>query len=79
MTTSWSHLMHGQVLQAFAANTGGALLAIAAAIGGPWSIASGVRGRWVGGTPNEWTFAGISIGIMVITLIDWGVRLYVGQ
>jgi len=76
MTTSWSHMMRGQVLESFAANSGGALLAIAAALAGPWSIMSGLRGRWLGGVPNEWTFAGISIGVMVITLVDWGVRLY---
>jgi hypothetical protein len=76
MTTSWARMMRGQVLGAFSANTGGALLALAAAIGGPWAIASGIRGRWVGGTPNEWLFAGISLGIMAITLCDWGVRLY---
>lgn len=78
MTTSWSHMVRGQVVEAFQANSGGALLALAAAVGGPWSIASGLLGRWLGGTPNEWTFAGISVGIMVITLIDWGVRLWWG-
>jgi hypothetical protein len=79
MTTSWSHMMRGQVLQSFAANSGGALLALAAAVGGPWAMVSGVRGRWWGGMPNEWMFAGISVAIMVVTLIDWGVRLYLEQ
>lgn len=76
MTTSWSRLMHGQVPGAFAANTGGVLLALASAAGGTWAVASGLRGRWIGGLPNEWIFAGVSLAIMAITLADWGVRLY---
>jgi hypothetical protein len=76
MTTSWAHLTRGHVLQAFACNSGGTLLGIASAIGGPWALLSGLRGRWLGGMPNEWWFAGISVAIMVVTLADWGVRLY---
>jgi hypothetical protein len=76
MTTSWAHMTRGHVLQSFASNSGGALLALATAIGGPWALISGLRGRWLGGTPNEWTFAGISLAIMAVTLTDWGVRLY---
>ncbi len=76
MTTSWSRLMHGQVAAAFAANTGGVLLAVASAVGGIWAIGSGIRGSWLGGLPNEWIFAGISLSIMIITLLDWAIRLY---
>jgi len=79
MTTSWAHLTHGNVLMSFASNSGGALLAIASAIGGPWLVISGLRGRWLGGMPNEWWFAGASIVILVVTLADWGVRLYIAQ
>jgi hypothetical protein len=76
MTTSWSHMMRGHVLQSFASNSGGALLALATLVGGPWALFSGLRGRWLGGMPNEWWFAGISVGIMAVTLTDWGIRLY---
>ena len=76
MTTSWSHMMRGHVLQSFACNSGGALLALATLVGGPWALISGLRGRWLGGTPNEWWFAGISVAIMAVTLTDWGIRLY---
>lgn len=77
MTTSWAHMMRGHVLQSFACNSGGALLAIASAVGGPWLLLSGLRGRWLGGMPNEWWFAGMSVIVLVVTLTDWGVRLYV--
>lgn len=76
MTTSWSHMMHGQVIESFRANSGGALLALVAAVAGPWAVASGVRGKLIGPMPNEWLVAGLSLGIMAITLVDWGVRLY---
>lgn len=76
MTTSWSHMVRGQVPQAMAANAGGALLAVAAALVGPWLVACGVVGRWIGGMPNEWAFAGVSVAILVVTLIDWSVRLF---
>lgn len=64
------------MLSAFASNSGGALLAVAAAVGGPWAAISGLRGRWLGGAPNEWTLAAISLGIMAVTLVDWGCRLW---
>jgi hypothetical protein len=76
MTTSWSHMGRGHLLQSFACNSGGALLALATLIGGPWALVSGLRGRWLGGVPNEWWFAGISLAIMAVTLTDWGIRLY---
>ena len=79
MTTSWSHMMRGHVLQSFASNSGGALLALATLVGGPWAVISGFRGRWLGGMPNEWWFAGISVAIMAVTLTDWGIRLYLDQ
>ena len=77
MTTSWAHMLRGHVWQSFASNSGGALLALAACMGGPWALLSGLRGRWLGGIPNEWTFAGLSLAIMAITLLDWSVRLYI--
>lgn len=76
MTTSWSYFMRGDVLSALRANTGGTLLAIVAAVGGPWLIASGVRGRWIGGEPSEWWFAGASVLVMIVTLLDWTMRIY---
>lgn len=69
-------MMRGQVLQSFACNSGGALLALATLIGAPWVLVSGLRGQWLGGMPNEWWFAGISLTIMAVTLTDWGIRLY---
>jgi len=41
MTTSWSHMMRGQIIQSFNANPGGALLALSALVAGPWTLLSG--------------------------------------
>jgi hypothetical protein len=76
MTTAWSHMMRGQVVQAAKANSGGAMLAVAAALCGPWMLASGLRGRWLVGPPREGPILAVGLAIVVTTLIDWSVRLY---
>ncbi len=78
MTTSWSHMMRGQVASAVRANAGGALLAAVAAVCGPWMLASGIWGRWLWGPPRELPTMIVGIAIIVTTVIDWSVRLYFG-
>ena len=47
MTTSWAHWMRGDVVRAVEVNAGGTLLALAATLGGPWLLVSGLRRRYV--------------------------------
>jgi hypothetical protein len=75
MTTSWSHMMRGQVVSAVRVNSGGALLAVVAAVCGPWMLASGVCGRWLWGPPREGPTLAVGLAIIATTLIDWSVRL----
>jgi hypothetical protein len=75
MTTSWAHFVRGHWLQAVQANSGGALLALVASIAGPWLLASGVLGNWFLGRPNEWLVVAIAAAVVVLTLIDWTIRL----
>lgn len=75
MTTSWAYLVRGHVVQSLEANSGGALLAIAALVLGPWSLVSGVRGRWLWRPLDERLAIVIVVTILVVTLVDWGVRL----
>lgn len=78
MTTAWSRLVRGQIVPALRANAGGALLAVAAIVGGPWLLGSGIRGRWIGGLPRDsWTIA-VAVLILVTTLTQWIVRLSLG-
>jgi hypothetical protein len=78
MTTSWAHMTRGQVVLAVQANSGGALLAIIAATVGPWILASGLIGRWLGGPPRESLTIAVGLAVVVTTLIDWSLRLYWG-
>jgi hypothetical protein len=79
MTTAWSHVVRGQLPSAVAANSGGALLAILAAMLAPWSIACAVRGRWMGGTPAPGAVLLLMVSLMGVTLLDWSVRLLMGR
>jgi hypothetical protein len=71
MTTSWAHLMRGQVIQSAYANTGGLMLGVLAALGAPWMLASGLRGRWLFGPLSPeimlWTLG----TVFVVTTIQW--------
>ncbi len=75
MTTSWAHMVRGQVLSSVKANSGGALLAIVAATAGPWMLLCGLRGRWLLGPPNEWLVVGVGLAVVFITVMDWIIRL----
>jgi len=75
MTTSWAWAVRGRMLRAVRANSGGAVLAMIAAVISPWWIGSGLCGRWLGGVPNEkWILAG-AVTVMAVTVIDWMIRI----
>jgi hypothetical protein len=71
MTTSWAHLMRGQVLQAAHANTGGLLLAMFAIVGGPWMLASAAVGRWWLGMLHPGWVLGVGGLIFTVTTAQW--------
>lgn len=77
MTTSWSHLMRGQVPSALAANVGGVALGAVAMGLGPWMLVSGIRGRWLLGRPRDALAVTITVGVIIVTLLDWIVRLFI--
>jgi hypothetical protein len=71
MTTSWSHLMHGQPLQSAQANSGGMLLAIISLTMGPWMLISGVLGRWwLGAIHPAWLAGGAGL-VFTVTAAQW--------
>jgi hypothetical protein len=78
MTTAWSHMVQGQVVQAFLANVGGALSCIVVVICVPYFLVSGVRGRWMVRPPTDWALATMSTVFVVVTLLDWLLRLWLG-
>lgn len=74
MTTSWTLMLHGNVIASVRANAGGALLAVLAVIGGPWSLACGLGGRWYGIEPTEGAVLIVTLAVLVVTVMDWWVR-----
>jgi uncharacterized protein DUF2752 len=78
MTTSWAYMLHGRPLAALQANAGGALLAIVAAVCGPWLTISAVRGRWLLRPPADWLMVAVGAAIIGITITQWTVRLSLG-
>lgn len=75
MTTSWAHVMHGQLAAALHANAGGTALALVSLVCGPWLLVSAVRGRWWVLTPTDRLVATVAIVLAAITLVDWCRRL----
>jgi hypothetical protein len=76
MTTSWSHVVRGQLVRGVQANAGGALLCIGVLITAPYLLMSGLRGRWIVRPPNEWVLAMVATAFVAVTLIDWAIRLW---
>jgi hypothetical protein len=74
MTTSWSLMMHGQPGIAFAANSGGALLALGALVSAPWMLVTAVAGRYLLAPPSQEWLVAITLSIAGVTLVDWIVR-----
>ena len=77
MTTSWAYWMRGDVPRAVEVNAGGAMLALAATLLGPWLLVSGCRGRYVGFRLNEYVLIAAAVATVTVVLIQWGWRMLV--
>ena len=75
MTTSWSHVVRGQIVSALRANIGGTLLAAMAIVAAPWSLISAGRGRWAWGPPSERAIVAVAAVLVLVTLADWIARI----
>lgn len=76
MTTSWSHLVRGQLISAFQANAGGALLGMLSVGSAPWMLWVSVRGRFPEIPVSDVHMALALLVIIVVTFADWGWRLW---
>ena len=68
-------MMRGEWLEACRANAGGALLGVLAMAAAPWLLGSAIRGKWLGAAPNELAVAWLSAIVLLVTLIDWAIRV----
>lgn len=71
MTTSFSLLMHGDLLNSLRANWAGTLLAVASLMTMGWALVSGLRGRALWFYPRERVPVIVFGGIGVIALVRW--------
>jgi hypothetical protein len=78
MTTAWAHLVRGQLTDALRAHVGGTLLGTLAVASVPWLMVSAARGRWLWWAPNSVAVAWAGSAILLVTLIEWGIRLAAG-
>jgi hypothetical protein len=76
MTTAWSNTVRGRLFAAVRANAAGTVLCLAALVCMPVMLVSGIRGRWVVPPPSERTLALAATFFVVITLVDWAIRLW---
>ncbi|VTS00228.1 DUF2752 domain-containing protein [Tuwongella immobilis] len=73
MTTSFSLLMHGDILGSVQANWVGTLLAILGIVLTPWMILSGMRGRWAWGIHDvERRLISFTLLFILLALVRWG-------
>lgn len=75
MTTSWAWLMKGNLWASSQANFAGLVLGICALLSAPWLLASAIAGRFWPGAPNEKVVLVVGVSVMLLTLINWIVRL----
>jgi hypothetical protein len=78
MTTSFAHLMRGNLSQALRANPGGVLLALVCAIQVPWCWWSAARGRlaWVADPARSLVW--LLVAIAGVCLVNWIIQLIPG-
>ena len=77
-TTAWAHLLRGELMQASIANLGATLLCVAVVISAPWFLLVAVWGRWPIVKPKlQHLLVLVSVWLVVVVL-DWLRRLYLG-
>lgn len=76
MTTAWAHLVRGNLALAVAANGGGALLGICAALAIPWTLVTAFRNRWWIVRPGSEGMLILALVIVGISALQWLWRLW---
>ncbi|MEW4453978.1 DUF2752 domain-containing protein [Bremerella sp. JC817] len=75
MTTSWSHLMKGNVWGSLKANSAGCLLGLLSLFLAPWMLSSAIVGRLTVPAPSDAVLITITVLVVAVTLGDWLVRI----
>jgi hypothetical protein len=75
MTTSWAHLVRGQIVASVRSNAGGTLLGLTCLVLAPWALVSGLRGRWLGKPLGERAALALVLLLLIVTTADWLIRV----
>lgn len=75
MTTAWSAVVRGRWIDAVRANAGGTVLCWLDLVAVPWLWLSAARGRWLGWAPRVAAAVWLSVGVALITLLQWVAKL----
>jgi len=75
MTTSWSHAVRGQFIEAAKANAGGFLLAVLAAVTAAGALVMAASGRRWKLVTNFGVGVAVALAVLGVTMVDWIIRL----
>ena len=78
MTTSFSLLAHGDVVNSLRANWVGTMLAVACLAYIPWAVVSVVRGRTLFFRSLEKVMVGFVVALLALMLLRWGLVVGLG-
>jgi hypothetical protein len=67
------------LIESLNSNTGGTLVGVIAMLLAPWAVLSGLRGRWFWRPFHDWTALLVTLAVILVTLVDWTVRFFVGS
>lgn len=76
MTTSWSNLMRGRLLESIRANPAGTWLAAWVLGFSLWVVIAGGIGRWFFAKPNPIFFLGWLLISLIMVLTVWSIRFF---
>ncbi len=79
MTTSWSLVTKGRIVEAVRTHATGTLLAVVALTVGLAALIVAVWGRRLSWQPGETTLAGLAVVLAVTVVGEWIVRLCLNQ
>jgi len=74
MTTSWAHLMDGNVRASAEVNLGGFMLCITCLFCVPWFLISAIKGRWIFMRMTDGRILVFLVSWLLVTMTDWVLR-----
>ena len=74
MTTSWAHLMKGNVRASAEVNLGGFMLCVTCLLCVPWFMLSAIKGRWILMRMTDGRILVFLVSWLLVTMADWLIR-----